>query len=436
MLSADRPNFVTILSLVRDATARLPNGEGTRADICELLKSSQYISKDAPDNVLQSVVSGALDRMHTQFDPCVKYDPKRKIWIYLHRNRSEEDFERLHQQYQGMNKTVKKSTGKPRAPTKTKPKTEKPTKPNNKVTVNETIEAKVKSPKPTQPIASPGPSRQTSVLLPNIVENVESVVQIHTPTPEVKQRPNKKPITVQSQEEKQINEALQAIVQSRGGSPIAKHVTNPKTGKSLVKIISPNQGKSLIIPTTGAQLLKQTQEQKTPTAKTQVITQQLLQTLSAQQKLLPKTSDDSKKVPANVQQQILQNIKNVTLLRQTQPANPNTNIVLAVTEPNNAITDQETATAIETISQDLQTIKQKVVPVQQQVIVKQKQTSLLGQPPRLATDVVGPKSVAQTPMVAKVLTNAAGQVISVGSLLTQHQKQHGALQQGTANKCR
>lgn len=87
MLNADRPNFVTILTLVRDATARLPNGEGTRADICELLKSSQYISPTAPENVLQSVVSGALDRMHTEFDPCVKYDTKRKIWIYLHRNR-------------------------------------------------------------------------------------------------------------------------------------------------------------------------------------------------------------------------------------------------------------------------------------------------------------------------------------------------------------
>lgn len=72
MLNADRPNFVTILSLVRDATARLPNGEGTRGDICELLKSSQYISSNAPDNILQSVVSGALDRMHTQWDPCVK----------------------------------------------------------------------------------------------------------------------------------------------------------------------------------------------------------------------------------------------------------------------------------------------------------------------------------------------------------------------------
>lgn len=112
MLTADRPNFVTILTLVRDATARLPNGEGTRADICELLKSSQYISSSAPDNVLQSVVSGALDRMHTQFDPCVKYDTKRKVWIYLHRNRSEEDFERLHQQHQGMSRTTKKSIPK------------------------------------------------------------------------------------------------------------------------------------------------------------------------------------------------------------------------------------------------------------------------------------------------------------------------------------
>lgn len=107
MLSADRPNFVTILSLVRDAAARLPNGEGTRAEICELLKSSQYISSTAPDNLLQSVVSGALDRMHTQWDPCVKYDQKRKIWIYLHRNRTEEDFERIHQQYQGKKSILK-----------------------------------------------------------------------------------------------------------------------------------------------------------------------------------------------------------------------------------------------------------------------------------------------------------------------------------------
>lgn len=456
MLSADRPNFVTILSLVRDATARLPNGEGTRADICELLKSSQYISKDAPDNVLQSVVSGALDRMHTQFDPCVKYDPKRKIWIYLHRNRSEEDFERLHQQYQGMNKSLKKSTSKTRTPTKPKTKAEKQTKTSKVSEANiVTAESKIKSTKPKAPtpqpnqatvmtpVASPSTSRQTSVLLPNVVDSVDNLVTIQ---PEIKQRLNKtqyKQTSVLSQEEKEINEALQAIVQSRGGSPIAKHITNPKTGKSLVKIISPNQGKSLIIPSSGAQLLKQTQDQKTASGKTQVIAQQLLQTFNTQQKLLPKTSEETKKVPAAVQQQILQNIKNVTLLRsvpQTQTSSPSANIIVAVTEAGNVVTEQETATAVEAIAQEQQQIllKQKVVPVQQQVIVKQKghvqkQTSLLGQQARLTTEVVSTKPVmspGQAPMVAKVLTNAAGQVISVGSLLTQHQKQHNALQQG------
>ena len=29
--------------LVRDAVARLPNGKGSRSDICELLKDSQYL---------------------------------------------------------------------------------------------------------------------------------------------------------------------------------------------------------------------------------------------------------------------------------------------------------------------------------------------------------------------------------------------------------
>ncbi|XP_052863910.1 uncharacterized protein LOC128270541 [Anopheles cruzii] len=112
MLVADRPNYVTILTLVRDAAARLPNGEGTRADICELLKSSQYISATATEQILQTIVSGALDRMHTEHDPCVKYDAKRKIWIYLHRNRTEEEFERLHLQYQGITKHKKPAVKK------------------------------------------------------------------------------------------------------------------------------------------------------------------------------------------------------------------------------------------------------------------------------------------------------------------------------------
>lgn len=46
------------------------------------------------DSKLQvnTVVSGALDRLHYEKDPCVKYDIGRKLWIYLHRDRSEEEF--------------------------------------------------------------------------------------------------------------------------------------------------------------------------------------------------------------------------------------------------------------------------------------------------------------------------------------------------------
>lgn len=98
----DRPPYVTILTLVRDATARLPNGEGTRSEISELLKCSQFINRQAAENVLQTIVSGALDRMHGGVDPCVRYDARRKIWIYLHRNRNEADFERMHRQNQTM----------------------------------------------------------------------------------------------------------------------------------------------------------------------------------------------------------------------------------------------------------------------------------------------------------------------------------------------
>lgn len=64
---------------------------GTRSDICTLLKDSQYLM-ETNQTELHNAVSGALDRLHYEYDPCVKYDPKRKIWIYLHRGRSLEEF--------------------------------------------------------------------------------------------------------------------------------------------------------------------------------------------------------------------------------------------------------------------------------------------------------------------------------------------------------
>ncbi|CAD5110971.1 DgyrCDS324 [Dimorphilus gyrociliatus] len=96
ILTKDRPHYVTILTLVRDAVARLPNGEGTRADICELLKDSQFLLPNVSDSQLNTVVSGALDRLHYERDPCVKFEMYRKVWIYLHRGRTMEHYEKLH----------------------------------------------------------------------------------------------------------------------------------------------------------------------------------------------------------------------------------------------------------------------------------------------------------------------------------------------------
>ncbi|KAJ4779312.1 Kappa-B-binding protein-like nuclear factor [Rhynchospora pubera] len=93
MLKPDRPPHVTILCLVRDAAARLPGSIGTRADVCTLLRDSQYIVEDVSDAQVNQVVSGALDRLHYERDPCVQFDADRKLWVYLHRDREEEDFE-------------------------------------------------------------------------------------------------------------------------------------------------------------------------------------------------------------------------------------------------------------------------------------------------------------------------------------------------------
>ena len=92
ILVKERPSYVSILTLVRDAVARLPNGCGTRLDVVELLKYSQFFAPRATDTTIGGVVSGALDRLHAESDPCVKYSAARKLWIYLHRNRNEQDF--------------------------------------------------------------------------------------------------------------------------------------------------------------------------------------------------------------------------------------------------------------------------------------------------------------------------------------------------------
>lgn len=94
LLRNERPSHVTILCIVRDAASRLPGGRGTRADICDLLRDSQYIREGATYQQLNTVVSGALDRLHYEESAPVKYDAESKEWVYLHNHLSEDDFER------------------------------------------------------------------------------------------------------------------------------------------------------------------------------------------------------------------------------------------------------------------------------------------------------------------------------------------------------
>lgn len=92
LLKDDRPPYANLLALVRDSVARLPGGVGTRPDVAMLLKDSQFIKEDTKFDSLNSVVSGALDRLHSEDDPCVHYDNGFKLWINVHRQRNELDY--------------------------------------------------------------------------------------------------------------------------------------------------------------------------------------------------------------------------------------------------------------------------------------------------------------------------------------------------------
>jgi hypothetical protein len=96
ILLSDRPKYITTANLVLDAVARLPNGEGTCTEIGELLKCSQYLALNLNENVLQSAVNTILETLGAEaLNPSVRFDGKRKLWIYLHRNCSEDDFREM-----------------------------------------------------------------------------------------------------------------------------------------------------------------------------------------------------------------------------------------------------------------------------------------------------------------------------------------------------
>ncbi|CAB3247344.1 unnamed protein product [Arctia plantaginis] len=92
VLLGARPRHAALPALVRDALARLPNGEGTRHHVLVLLRMSQWIAP-CGEQTLLSAVSSVLDRLlSAKRDPVVKYDQRTAVWTYLHRHRSEEDW--------------------------------------------------------------------------------------------------------------------------------------------------------------------------------------------------------------------------------------------------------------------------------------------------------------------------------------------------------
>jgi len=107
LLKSNRPAYVTLLSLVRDAVSRLPNGEGSRMDILHLIKYSQFLVQNPDPKSLSSSLSSALDRLQNETEPCVAFDSVKKVWIYCHRDLSMEDLEHLAQQSTSKSKRMK-----------------------------------------------------------------------------------------------------------------------------------------------------------------------------------------------------------------------------------------------------------------------------------------------------------------------------------------
>lgn len=276
---------------------------------------------------------------------------------------------------------------------------------------------KIKTKKPVQTtvaLSSPGFSGTKSNSL--LISNNHHHQQREPSPPTIQILENVPDSSSQSQEDQEISQALQAIVDG--------HIPSPKMSKpkAMVRILSPSQSKSLI---SSSSLMKQDKLSKSTNE--QVLSQQLIQMSGAPKQTIQviqaHTAEDGDKktklltasqpqqIIQNVTAQQLQNIKNITLLRNNSPiqnidltssiltstssdSNEVKSITVTVSKPT-SLSDQITQPGIQIKTpnnltpaqqqQILQTIKQKILPQtviasqQQQLLLKQKLVQKQGQ---------------------------------------------------------
>lgn len=188
-----------------------------------------------------------------------------------------------------------------------------------------------------------------------------------------------------------IEEAIQTFTPIRIASPVNKQIITPKATKSLVKIINSPHGKSLIQPASQAApqqtvFIKQI-DQKSVVPKqilTQPqLTQQLLQSIAAQQKLKsPQVVQIAQPQKTIVTTSTAPQIKTVQpIVTQIQPAPSSPQIT---TQANisqqlfQAIQQKTVVTSQQQMQQQqlLQTLKQKVAQNQQQTVLTVQQAVL------------------------------------------------------------
>nr|CAD7400673.1 unnamed protein product [Timema cristinae] len=481
LLVADRPNFVTILALVRDSTARLPNGEGTRSDICELLKDSQYLAPISQESYLHSVVSGALDRLHYEADPCVKYDTKRKIWIYLHRGRTEEEFERVHQQQQGMAKSKKNTSQRKTSRSKQQQKESTaaaasmkeilqpaPTISSTKVKIEVSV-ASSPTITPTPPAVTVASSASTQKLgrtttarpltltghtIQNLQVSTSSGVQTIQVTTSSGLLGGNSLLTSSATSGTSHTKTVAASglvsqqVQTVAGT--ARTVRTSVVSNSSSQLEASPAGSLLTTPIHQKVSVSAAQTLATSKAAAQLLSMSQVQLMSSRS---PQHSGSTVPILAASKTLVTGGLSSMKLVNAVKAISSNDaifikqgqQVVTTTTGVGGTISQQQLhklgeGGGVTTQHQQLLQQQAKVqytflgaqgVSLPQMTVSPQQLQQSLATPVSGATNATLIKQQQQGPLVAKVLTNAQGQVISMESLLA-HQKQHGTLPQGTA----